>query len=334
MTANERRPDTSTWALIERTADHIWESGLAKSYRFENKSAIVLVLMKGWELGLPLMSSLEHIRVIHGRFSLSAEAAQAIVLARVEGAKFTWVADGKGGVAEVTASRPGHASVTVRFTHDDATKTGLAQKNPIYQSFPGNLLRAAAIRGAVKRLFPDVLLGLEAPEDDEEQVTEQLSKLRQEVVPVPTTVVQFKKPMAGTTEWAPAPAPSAPAAPSAQPSPPATRVAERSAPPADDAPASTRVDQIHQAASQAGLDIENSGLVGSIPEDSRLPFSEGQWAGVCLSDLKAEDFPKMFRGFTARLNKAREENDDRKIRANTEWLDRCKAWAAYRGVEG
>lgn len=159
---NACSPSASTWQLIEKTADHIWDSGLAKDYRFSHRSSVVLVLLKGWELGLPLMSALEHVRVIHGHFSLSAECQQALVLARVSGSRFEWSADGKAGVAEVTGERPGHPKVKIRFTHEDAQKTGLAERNPIYKSFPANLLRSAAMRSLCKRLFPDVLLGLHA----------------------------------------------------------------------------------------------------------------------------------------------------------------------------
>jgi hypothetical protein len=154
-------PSPEVWSLIEKTADHVWESGIAQEHRYKHRSSVVLILLKGWELGLPLMSALEHVRLIHGHFSLSAESLQALALARVPGSRFQWIAEGKGGVAEVAAERPGHARLVVRFTHEDAVKTGMADKNPLYQRFPANLLRSAAMRHVCRRMFPDVILGLD-----------------------------------------------------------------------------------------------------------------------------------------------------------------------------
>lgn len=313
MLTTERRPSPSTWTLIEKTADHIWDSGIAKEMRFHHRSAVVLVLLKGWELGLPLMSSLEHVRVIHGRFSLSAECQQAIALARVPGARFTWLQDGKTGVAEVLAERPGHDAVTVKFTHEDAQKTGLAQKNPIYAAFPGNLLRAAAIRGAIKRLFPDVILGMmgataedgsEEEEREYDREDEQSSAILEHVEALRASQPSLDEEPKARHELpqreAPAPRTEAPA--------------KAPQPKSEKAPIATKAHEL-------------------IPEDMRLPFTEGQWANICLSDLKAEDFPKMFRGFSARMAKANAEGDERKAAANQQWLERCRAWATYRGVK-
>lgn len=293
MAAVDRRPDEGTWTLIERTAKHIWTSGAAQQMKFTNESSVVLVLLKGWELGLPLMSSLEHVRMIHGHFSLSAECQQALVLARVPGAKFVWKSDGKSGVAEVLATRPGHADVTVRFSADDALQTGLAGKNPLYKTYGANLLRASAMRQACRRLFPDILIGVDMIDSDEEDVEAQVQNIRASG----ESTQEHVEPQ-GTRS---AEAVSAPKAVQALP------------------PNVPRQGDNPQQAFDSG-----------VPEDHKLPFTDGPWGGLCLSDLRAEDFPKMVRGFSSRAEKAREGNDEARVTAAETWLGRVKTWAAYR----
>jgi len=296
-------PNEFEWKMIMQTAAHVWKSGMANDYGIRSESSAILVMLKGWELGLPLMGSLDHVRIIHGRVSLSAECQQALVLSRVQGARFRWIADGTNGVAELLAIRPGHSDVTVKYTMDDATRGGVAGKNPTYRTWPANLLRAGAMRNACRIQFPDVILGIdggdEARDDD---------------------ATHAAAPPIAALAATPTPALYADARPAALPPP--ERKALKAA---EEEPVKAEPPQ-PQVVREPGDDTEDA------PPDYPLPFDEGRYAGKKLSDLSDErEFRMMISGFrNAALAAEREGNVERQTdRAG--WADLVLNWASYRG---
>lgn len=298
-------PSDTEWRMIMQTASHVWKSGMADSYGIKAESAIVLVMLKGWELGLPLMGSLEHIRVIHGRVSVSAECQQALVLSRVSGARFRWVADGRNGVAEVIAVRPGHVDVTAKYTMEDAERGGVAGRNPTYRTWPANLLRAGAMRNVCRSQFPDVILGMTG--FDESDVVDEPSE------PVPATRVAM----------APPPVPAA--LPKREPEPAALPEGPRL--PTMTMPAPPPVE--HEPQREPGDDSAQEP-----PPDYPLPFEDGRYAGKNLSDLAdVREFRLMLNGFNKAAAEAEKNGDHERKTDRLGWADLVVSWAAYRGFD-
>lgn len=311
-------PNEFEWKMIMQTAAHVWKSGMAADYGVKSESSIILIMLKGWELGLPLMGSLEHVRVIHGRVSLSAECQQALVLSRVTGARFRWLSDGTNGSAELLAIRPGHADVTVKYTMEDATRGGVAGKNPTYRSWPANLLRAGAMRNACRIQFPDVILGMPGADDspEEDSVPDAPAPaiaLIARDVPLPTSL--------------PSPAPKPAALPAANPSPPKV-VKEAPPAPSQEPVASEDFEDAPKPAParEPGDDGDEA------PPDYPLPFEDGRFAGKRLSDLADErEFRLMLNGFrNAAATAEREGNEERKT-DRLGWADLVLSWASFRG---
>lgn len=314
-------PNEFEWKMIMQTAAHVWKSGMASDYGVKSESSIILIMLKGWELGLPLMGSLEHIRVIHGRVSVSAECQQALVLSRVSGARFRWVADGTNGVAELLAIRPGHSDVTVRYTMEDATRGGVAGKNPTYRSWPANLLRAGAMRNACRIQFPDVILGMsgsdDGPEEDASPEAAPLALAARESPSVPAL---------STVETKVAALPAPAAKPAALPAPApkvvqsAPSVAASVEDPFDDEPPSRSVSR------EPGDDSDEA------PPDYPLPFEDGRFAGKKLSDLADErEFRLMLNGFRNAAATAEREGNKERVTDRLGWADLVLNWAVFRG---
>lgn len=322
--ATRKYPTDAEWHMIMSTAAHVWKSGMANDYGIKSESGVILVMLKGWELGLPLIGSLEHVRLIHGRVFVSAEAQQAIVLTRVEGARFRWVADGRDGVATVIAVRPGHQDITMTYTMDDAQQGGVLGKNPTYKSWPAALLRAGAMRNACKMQFADVILGLtgfdgEVDNDDDPE--------RSATPPQALPASPAK----------PAPSFAAPkAAPAALPAP--SRVVDappvQAAPPAE-APAPAPAQQkTEPAPAKAPAPAREPGDDGDedAPPDYPLPFNEGSYAGKSLSDLGDErEFLRLISGFRNAAATAQQKGDQERATDRLGWADLVMQWARYRG---
>jgi hypothetical protein len=294
-------PTQAEWLLIMQTAAHVWKSGMANDYNLKSESSVILVMLKGWELGLGLMASLDHVRVIHGRVSPSAEAMQGLVLHKVPGARFKWLRDGRDGVAEVVAVRPGHEPLRVAYSLEDAQKGGVAQKNPTYRTWQPQLLRAGAMRQACRMAFADIILGF----DDAE--TGEVPPLESEALPAPLPRLAE----VGTEKQLPAPAVERPALPSGK--------------------------QVVEQAEEHEREPGEDDVIVDIPlpkglADAVLPFDQGRWHGVKLSDVKEEaDFRYLMAGFDKAAQAALSRGDQERADDRMKWHGELKKWGIYRG---
>lgn len=118
-------------------------------------------ILKGRELGLSPIYSLDNIAVIKGRTSLSADAMLAICRTNPE-YNGVDISD-KEGSCTVILRRKSRSGVeetrTVTFTIQDAARAGLTG-NDNYKKYPQRMLRARAVAYACRDLFGDVLAGI------------------------------------------------------------------------------------------------------------------------------------------------------------------------------
>lgn len=315
-------PSDAEWHMIMQTAAHVWRSGMASDYQLKSESAVILVMLKGWELGLGLMASLDHVRVIHGRVFPSAEALQALVLHKVQGARFRWLADGTSGRAEVVAIRPGHEPIQVAYTAEDAKRGGVFDKNATYSKWPANLLRAGAMRNACRLQYADIVLGLSGMEDAVEVEADAV----QELPAMPAA------PQIAATSPVTRPAMAEPKKAAALPAAKQTVVeAERVEEQADvvaSSPANT-VKVEPPKAREPGDDGDEE-----TPPDYPLPFEDGRYAGKNLSDLSDErEFRMMLNGFRNAAKQAADRGDNERETDRLGWADLVIGWARFRGFD-
>ncbi|HRE00731.1 MAG TPA: hypothetical protein PLV68_05495 [Ilumatobacteraceae bacterium] len=122
-----------------------------------NPPAVMACMMKGTEVGLPLMASLSAIHVIEGRPTMSAESMRAVVIAR--GHKI-WVEESSSVRCTVGGRRQGDdRDSRFTFTIDDARAAGLLGKE-VWKRYAAAMLLARATAMLCRAVFPDCLAGL------------------------------------------------------------------------------------------------------------------------------------------------------------------------------
>lgn len=145
---------------------------LAKSkmipFHLQGKSDdIFAILVMGAELGIKPMQSLQSINVIQGKPTISPQLMMALIRSKIPGA-----------VIKVESANPNVYCTTARSKEDfdaglffksewnmnKATKLGLASKDN-YTKQAETMLRWRAIAESCRVTFPDILMGLYAPEE-------------------------------------------------------------------------------------------------------------------------------------------------------------------------
>lgn len=153
-------PTEGEWSAILKSAKILWDSGIAVDMGLKTEGAVVTVALKGWELGVGLMSSCEGIDVIKGK-PIPNGPFLSFLGSRV-GGWIEWVQDGRKGIAECIAHRPGRKPIRGVFTWNNAVRAGLASKDT-YQCYPADMLRARAESRAAWMQFSDLYYGFVPP---------------------------------------------------------------------------------------------------------------------------------------------------------------------------
>lgn len=120
-------------------------------------------ILYGVEIGLSPMQALNNVIVIKGKPSLYADTMVALVQAA---GHEIWTVESTETRAVVCGRRAGSEQVeTVEFTMERARKAGYAQRNENYQKDPIAMLYARAASIACRRTAPEVLKGIPAFEE-------------------------------------------------------------------------------------------------------------------------------------------------------------------------
>jgi hypothetical protein len=131
-----------------------------------NAPAITAAILYGDEVGLGPMQSLAKIAVIDGRPFMAAEAQRALVYAA---GHELWLEDLTNTRATWCGRRAGSDNVTrVTWTMDDAKRAHLDGK-PNWRGYPRQMLSARASAELVRAVFADVVGGLAALEELDDQ---------------------------------------------------------------------------------------------------------------------------------------------------------------------
>lgn len=136
----------------------------------------ITIIMKGIELRLPPMISLEHINVIKGKPVCSAQLLMSLIHAskELENIKI----DDDGNKCIITMARKGVGVITKTFSNDDAKNIKINYKDESgkwvqmtmldkdnWKNWPSDMRQWRCISRIAKILFPDVTMGLSLPEE-------------------------------------------------------------------------------------------------------------------------------------------------------------------------
>ncbi len=155
------RPLTSdVWRMIETVAPAIYRSRLFGVNNIEQAQSIML---KGFELGLPLAASFEFVSVVMGKPTLSPRGALALVMQSglLEGMKI----DDGDGFCTVWMKRKNGPEYTLTYGYQDAKRAGLVKPDSNWDKYGPNMCRWRSIGFVIDVLFSDVCGGLKRADE-------------------------------------------------------------------------------------------------------------------------------------------------------------------------
>lgn len=127
-----------------------------------NPAAIAAAILYGQEIGLEPMQSLAKVAVIRGRPTLTAEAQRGLISAAGHEIWF----DESTATRAIAAGRRANSDRIGRITWtlDDAKRAGIAG-GEAWRRYPAEMLRARASAALARTMFADVIGGLAATEE-------------------------------------------------------------------------------------------------------------------------------------------------------------------------
>lgn len=151
---------TDQWQRLESLALRFYKSGCAPKC-LANVEAVLIVMLKGNEMGLPPMYAAENIAVVNGKATIGGQAMLRLIYERARGVKVEFHTEPakQNTECEISIQRPGHEPVRLIFTMEDAKRAGLASKQP-WQQYPRMMLRWRAVAECARIAVPDVIAGL------------------------------------------------------------------------------------------------------------------------------------------------------------------------------
>jgi hypothetical protein len=175
------RADVDSWvrviADVARLADHIASTEFVPAALRGKPAAVTAAILYGREVGLAPMTALTQTHVIEGRPSASAEAMRALVIAAGHELRFV---ETTGAVCTVEGRRRGSNHWTrLTWSLDMARAAGLLDRTAggklrdNWHKYPRRMLQARATSELCQLVFPDVIHGMTALEEveDDREVT-------------------------------------------------------------------------------------------------------------------------------------------------------------------
>lgn len=269
---------TDSWIDASRgvfwLADQISRTEFVPKGLRGNAAATAAAILHGRELGLPPMTSLAGQHVIEGRTGLSAELMRALVL---DAGHDIEIVETTAAVCTVRGRRKGSQnwSPDITWTIGQANSIGLGRKDN-WKNHPRRMLQARATSELCQLIFPDVLHGMQTPDELED------GTLVDDGQTVGSTVTD---PTASTTRVSRQPRKSAPAAVASKSSEPAPPPPPRNAiePPAPrgasgpvNEPAAPPADESDQEP-PPGDPGPAQPAAEAVPSRGGKPSTSGQW---------------------------------------------------------
>jgi hypothetical protein len=126
---------------------------------------VAVIILTGIDLGLTPSQALRGIKVIKGQPSPSADTLIACVRRRHDVCEYIEVSQSSPTIVQMAGKRPGDVHPTItQFTIEDARMAGLTTSQ-MYTKYPEQMLYARCAVKLVRRVWPDVALGLYTPDE-------------------------------------------------------------------------------------------------------------------------------------------------------------------------
>lgn len=192
---------------VARLADYIAATEFVPKAVRGRPAATAAAILSGREIGVGPMTALQHMHVVEGKPTMSAELKRARVLAAGHEIVYEEMSTTR---CRVKGRRRGSEHWTVvEWTLDDAKRAGLAGKDN-WRRYPRRMLQARATAELCDLVFPDIVGGLATTEevmDDGGDYTAVVDGAAEQ--PAPKRRTARRRTAAATPPPAPEPEPSA-----------------------------------------------------------------------------------------------------------------------------
>ncbi len=162
-----RQMTLATWRMISEQSMVLEAAGKGTGILpkgITNRYQIAAVVMKGYELGLSPMYSLEQIGLVNGKPVVQSQGLTAIIQA-AHGAGAIRPIERTNEHAIVEMRRDGQEPCRFQWTMADAQKAGLANKTGPWSQYPRAMLYWRAVAEGARVYFADTIAGLYLPEE-------------------------------------------------------------------------------------------------------------------------------------------------------------------------
>lgn len=175
-----RLPQQWEWDIMKNYAQAAVKSGLIGTVKHPvTVDQALFVVLKGYELNVTPIEALSNIHLVNGKPGLSVQLMIALAnrsgaLSRLDMPDASKAAtEQKATVTAVRRDRP-ESPVTMTFSMQDAAAANLLG-NPIWKSYPGQMLVNRAMSMALRRAIPEALSGLYLAEELGDAAEEQVA---------------------------------------------------------------------------------------------------------------------------------------------------------------
>jgi hypothetical protein len=143
-----------------KVADTLFKSGLFPNAK--NNYGAYAICQYGAELEIPPMTSLQTMAIISGKVCMSAQMMLTLALKR--GVEYKITTDSDKEVV-VIFNRKGFEAYTSSFSIEEAKRAGIFKAQGGWEKWPRDMCFWRAVTRGLRRIAPDVILGLYAIEE-------------------------------------------------------------------------------------------------------------------------------------------------------------------------
>lgn len=159
----------ASFAEAEQFANRLADSGLVPEALRKRPADVLVVMLKGLELGLRPMLALSEIHVINGKAGCSAKLKMGMCLAKPDICEEFTLIESNDQKATYQAKRVGKDAVRLTFTAKEAEIAGLLVKDT-WKKYRPAMLRGRCSSALADAVFPDITNGIMTDEELEDLV--------------------------------------------------------------------------------------------------------------------------------------------------------------------
>ncbi len=153
-------PTSRELDLVERAAAMIYAGGVSLPKELNTKEKVAAVMLYGLELGLRPMTAIQHLFLIEGKLSASAQVMAGICMAKEKDVRFP-IEQLNAQVCTMRFIRPSrHLNEVMTVTWEQIKRAGL-DRNPMNSKYPEDRLVYHVVKRLCRAFAPDLINNLD-----------------------------------------------------------------------------------------------------------------------------------------------------------------------------